>query len=127
MENVTHAVNWFEIPVADFERARKFYSAIFDYDMPASEMGGARLGFFPCDFAAGGIGGAINKSDRRHPSADGSLVYLNGGADLSVVLDRVEGAGGRVVVPKTQLSPEIGFIAIFEDSEGNRVGLHSRG
>ena len=122
-----NALSWFEIPAEDFERARRFYSTIFAYDMPVMPVGDSTLGILPYDEAAGGVGGAINKNPSARPSPHGTLVYLNGGKDLATVLDRVVGAGGRIVMPKTMVTPEIGFIGLFEDSEGNIVGLHSMG
>lgn len=126
MEMVRNALNWFEIPVDDFERARKFYSQIFDFEMPSHQMGPNLMGFFLFDMQSEGVGGAIIKGDGLTPSATGSLVYLNGGADLTVVLDRVAAAGGMVIQPKTQVTPEIGYVAVFADTEGNHVALHSR-
>jgi predicted enzyme related to lactoylglutathione lyase len=123
MEMLKNSINWFEIPVADFERARDFYSAIYDFDMPTADMGPNKLGFFLVE--RGGIGGAIAMGPGYVPTKQGTLVYLNGGEDLSVVLDRVPGAGGRIEMPKTQITPDLGFMAIIEDTEGNRVALHS--
>jgi uncharacterized protein len=120
-----NALSWFEIPADDFERARRFYSTIFAYDMPVMPMGDSTIGILPYDDAGGGVGGAINKQKTAKPSPHGTLVYLNAGDDLTVVLGRVAGANGRVVMPKTMVTPEIGFIALFEDTEGNIVGLHS--
>ncbi len=120
-----NALAWFEIPAEDFERARRFYSTIFDYDMPVMPAGESTLGILPYDSANGGIGGAINKNAAARPSPHGTLVYLSGGDDLAPVLARVARAGGRVVMPKTMVSPEMGNIALFEDTEGNIVGLHS--
>jgi predicted enzyme related to lactoylglutathione lyase len=103
MEMVTNAINWFEIPVNDFDRAREFYSNIFDYEMPTQEMGGSLMGFLLFEQGKG-IGGAIIKGEGLEPSPQGTTAYLNGGEDLSVVLGRVEGAGGKVIVPKTQIT-----------------------
>jgi len=125
MEMNQHAVVWTEIPVNDFERARAFYSEIFDYDMPTQEMGPNMMGFLLFDMG-GGVGGAIVKGEGYKPAADGPVVYLNGGSDLDIVLNRVEGAGGKIVAPKTLLTPEIGHVAHFMDSEGNRIALHSK-
>ena len=125
MEMNTHAVAWIEIPVTDFERARRFYSRIYDYDMPSHAMGGNLMGFLLFDQASG-IGGAIVKGDGYVPSASGALVYLSGGKDLSAVLGRVEAAGGKVLRPKTEIAPGLGFAAEFMDVDGNRLGLHSR-
>ncbi|UCF69495.1 MAG: VOC family protein [Acidobacteriota bacterium] len=121
---VTSALNWFEIPVSDFERAYGFYSKIFDFDMPTHQMGPVMMGFLLHEQGKG-VGGAICKGDGYEPSESGTLVYLNGGKDLSTVLDRVEGAGGKVLQAKTQITPELGYYGIFKDTEGNRLALHS--
>ena len=126
MEMVTNAINWFEITVDDFERARKFYSTIFDYEMPSQQMGPSQMGFFLSDQGKG-VGGAIIHREGTKAGAGGTLVYLNGGNDLSTVLGRVEAAGGRIVEPKTEVAPDMGYFAVFGDSEGNQVGIHSMG
>ena len=126
METFTHSLNWFEIPVSDFDRAKKFYSTIYDYEMPENMMGNTRMGFFLMDFEKQGVGGSICFGEGYIPSAEGSLIYLNGGADLNIILNRIEGAGGQVLVPKTLINEDIGFFAIFTDTEGNRLALHSR-
>ncbi len=123
MESLKNSLNWFEIPVEDFERAQKFYSTIYEYEMPSMAMGKTTLGFFLVE--QGGIGGAIAFGSGYEVSEVGALIYLNGGENLQVVLDRVEGAGGQVLTPKTLITNELGFFATFKDSEGNRVALHS--
>jgi predicted enzyme related to lactoylglutathione lyase len=120
---MTDALNWFEIPASDIERAKKFYNRIFEIELIPMEMGGGSMGMFP---AEDGVGGAVVQGEGYQPSAEGSIVYLNGGEDLNNVLNRVETAGGQVVLPKTSIG-ENGFMAYFIDSEGNRVGLHSMG
>lgn len=124
MEEPKSAINWFEIPAADFERAVRFYSEIYAFDMPTRDMGHIRMGFFQHQPGAG-TGGAIVSGDGYIPSINGAKLYLNGGSDLQTVLDRVIAAGGKVVQEKTQISPEIGYSAIIDDTEGNRVYLHS--
>ncbi|MBA2744862.1 MAG: VOC family protein [Flavisolibacter sp.] len=122
----THAINWFEIPVADFDRAKKFYEKIFDYIMPESVMGEARMGFFIYDFQNQGRGGAIVHQPGFHdPSLTGSLIYLNCEPDLQAVLDRVEAAGGKIEKWKDLVGENLGFWAVIHDTEGNRVALHS--
>ncbi len=124
MEMTTNALNWFEIPARDFDRARAFYSRIFDFEMPVMPLGGTMMGFLLHEEGKG-VGGAIVHGEGCEPAAQGTIVYLNGGRDLSAVLSRVEGAGGKVLVGKTLITPEYGWYAHFLDSEGNRVGLHS--
>ena len=121
---MAHAINWFEIPVKNFETAKKFYEAILDAEMQVMDAMGMKSAFFPADLEKGSIGGCIIEGEGYEPSQNGSVVYLNGGEDLSVVLSKVEAAGGKILLPKTGIGPN-GFMAYFEDSEGNKVGLHS--
>jgi predicted enzyme related to lactoylglutathione lyase len=122
----THAINWFEIPVSDFERAKKFYEIVFEFQMPENMMGPARMGFLLYDFQNGGRGGAIVHNPEFYtPSANGSLIYLNCEPDLQVNLDRVESAGGKILTPKTDIGQNLGFWALILDTEGNRVAFHS--
>lgn len=126
---MANAVNWFEIPAADFGRAVAFYSKVLNCDMQSFEQAmpdGTKMSFFPHDQATS-VGGAIAYGPMWKPSADGSVVYLNGGDDLGVPLSKVEAAGGKVLMPKTKVSDEVGYIGMFIDSEGNRVAFHSRG
>jgi len=88
-------------------------------------MGPQQMGFLLFDQPGGGIGGAIVKGEGYVPSNLGAKVYLNAGTDLNVVLNKVENAGGRIVTPKMQITPELGHFAIFEDTEGNLISLHS--
>lgn len=121
---MANALNWFEIPASDIERAIKFYNTIFEVELIPMDIGdGYPMGMFP---AEDGVPGAVVQGEGYTPSGEGSLIYLNGGEDLNNVLNRVEGAGGQVVRPKFDLG-ENGFAAFFIDSEGNKVGLHSRG
>jgi predicted enzyme related to lactoylglutathione lyase len=121
---MANALNWFEIPASDIERAIKFYNTILDTELVPMEAGdGFPMGMFP---AEDGVSGAVIQGEGYVPSTAGSVVYLNGGDDLQVVLDRVEAAGGKPTTPKIDIG-ENGFVAFFEDSEGNRVGLHSMG
>jgi len=120
---MANAINWFEIPATNFERAKAFYSTIFSSEMALNNINGAQMAFF--NAPDGGVGGAVVTGEGYAPSAEGTLPYLNGGENLSAVLDRVGGAGGTVVMPKTQISEEVGFMAIFLDTEGNKIALHS--
>jgi uncharacterized protein len=116
-----NALNWFEIPVTDMERARQFYGQLLDTDIPADPAGpGFVMAMFTnCD----GVCGALMAGDGYVPSASGTVVYLNCNPSLDAVLARVEAAGGQIVVPKTDIG-ENGFFAFILDTEGNRVGLH---
>lgn len=124
MTSKDNSLNWFEIPATDIKRATKFYETIFSIEMPQMEMGGS-MAFFPADNMAGKVGGAVVQSDMHTPSAEGSVIYLNANPDLDVALGKVEKAGGKIVMPKTKITDEIGFMAFFIDSEGNKVGMHS--
>ncbi|HEY8513511.1 MAG TPA: VOC family protein [Cyclobacteriaceae bacterium] len=123
-----NAINWFEIPVNNLERAQKFYETIMDISMIPVEVDTFRMLMFPVDDSRG-VGGALIESPGNYnPSlTDGPLIYLNGNPDLQNVLNRVEGAGGKIMVPKTQITPEYGYMAVIQDTEGNRIALHSNG
>ncbi|HMQ48864.1 MAG TPA: VOC family protein [Saprospiraceae bacterium] len=118
-----HAISWFEIPSNDLERAAAFYGAIYNTALPIEDMGGFKMAQLPS--ADGGIGGAICHGEWYKPTADGAIVYLNGGDDLNEVLSKVENAGGQVLMPKKLITEEIGYMALFSDTEGNRVALYS--
>lgn len=114
-------VSWFEIPVYDIRRAARFYGTLYNMEMEVSVNGEFAMAYFPADK---GIGGALICGPGCVPSDTGTLVYLNAGNDLDGVLSRVEFSGGRVIMPKTLISEEAGWFALFIDSEGNRVALH---
>jgi len=118
---MSNAINWFEIPVTDFARAKKFYGEIFGNEMHEENMGPHQMGFFP----GGGVSGAIVKAEGYVPSKDGTLIYLAAGEDLTEVMNRIEKAGGKILHPKMKVTDEIGYISIFTDTEGNKVALHS--
>ncbi len=118
-----NAINWFEIPVKNFDKAKKFYETILAGEMFVMEAMGMKMAFFPSDMKEG-VGGGIAEGPGYEPSDKGTLAYLNGGEDLSVILNRVESAGGKIVLPKMAIG-ENGFMAHFIDCEGNKVGLHS--
>lgn len=120
---MANAINWFEIPATNFDRAVKFYSNILDIQMQTTLMGESNMGFFPGE--QGSVGGAVVQGEGYEPCEKGTLVFLNGGEDLDNVLSKIEGAGGKVILPKTQITPEYGFFALFLDTEGNRMALHS--
>ncbi len=121
---MANVLNWFEISVLDFDRAVKFYSDIFSYpSMHKMDLGGLQMAIFPME--GDGVGGALCQHESYKPSQEGVVIYLNANPDLSTPLSKVEAAGGKVVMPKKQISPEIGFMAIIIDSEGNRVAFHS--
>ncbi|MDX1992725.1 MAG: VOC family protein [bacterium] len=120
-----NALGWFEIPAADFDRATRFYEQVLGVQMVREVFMGTPNAFFPYDRETG-VGGSIIKMDDVAPSASGTLVYLNAATPerLDEYLGRVEQAGGKVLVPQTHIG-EAGHMAIFLDSEGNRVGLHA--
>lgn len=121
-----NAISWFEIPATDLERATKFYETIFGIKLNALDLANIKMRMFQLEDMMG-VGGAIVDSGGFHkPSlTDGPLIYLNGNPDVQKVLDKVEAAGGKIMVPKTEISPEYGYMAVIIDTEGNRIGLHS--
>ena len=124
---MNNAISWFEIPATDLARATKFYETIFGVWLIVMDMPNIKMRMFPLDDMMTQVGGAVVDSGGFHrPSAtEGPLIYLNGNPDVQAILDKVEAAGGNVVVPKTEISPDYGFMAVIIDTEGNRIGFHS--
>lgn len=116
-------VTWFEIPAYNFDRAVSFFNYIYDFELETTEMNGYKMGFFP---TSKGITGAVIAGEGSIPSDHGPLIYLNGGKDLNEVLSKVEEAGGRVLLQKTLINESTGHFALFLDTEGNKLALHSK-
>ncbi len=116
-----HLLNWVEIPVNDFERARTFYETIMNVKFQEMEMDEARYAIFPSGdkFNCG----ALVKSEYHRPCPDGVVVYLDGRDDMDIILNKVESAGGEVIMTKTYTGDTAGYIGMFSDSEGNKIGL----
>ena len=122
---MANAINWFEIPATDFDRAKKFYSEVLDAQIHDSPNPMMKYAFLPADPQKGEVGGAIACGEGYEPGTSGSIVFLNGGIDLAPALSRVNPSGGQVILPKTSIGPGMGFMALFIDSEGNKMGFHS--
>ena len=123
-----HSISWFEIPVLDISRAQNFYQTIFDIEMITMEFPGFNMRIFPTEDPMISVSGALVSTSPGfyNPSvSDGTLIYLNANPDVQVILDRVEAAGGTILVPKTHISDDHGYMGIIKDTEGNRIGLHS--
>lgn len=123
-------ITWFEIPVTDTPRAKKFYESILDIEMTTRKIPETNetLTFFPYNpdivqATSGRVTGVLAQTDKNKPSKEGTLIYINASPEIQVVLDKVESSGGSIVVQKTEMNA--GFIAVIIDTEGNRVGLHA--
>ncbi len=119
----TNPVNWFEIPVRDMERARKFYEKVFGVELTPEEMGPYSLTFFPWTEGGTGAAGTLIQGESYEPSHSGTVVYFSVD-DIEETLRRINSNGGKTLMPKKSIG-EYGFIAHFEDTEGNRLALHS--
>lgn len=123
-----NAINWFEIPSTDFDRATSFYNAVFETTMDVMEMpqpGGAPLKMAMLPSSEGKVGGAVIHLPDHKPGTQGPLLYLNANPDLQPFLDRAISSGATLLLPKTMISADYGYMALILDSEGNHMGLHS--
>lgn len=119
-------VGWFEIPVIDMERAKNFYEQVFKIKIQVQDFHGTLMGWFPFAESKSGCAGSLIKNEAYTPSdTKGVLIYFSS-ADVKIELDRVGSAGGKVLKDKTLISPDVGYMGLFLDSEGNRIALHSR-
>ena len=118
-------VSWFEIPVTKMDRAKAFYEAVFNIEIALQDIGGVMMAFFPANPEASGAMGSLMKYESYIPSHEGTLIYFNSD-DVQIELDKIDDAGGKVLQEKAQISPEIGYMGIFEDTEGNRIALYSQ-
>jgi predicted enzyme related to lactoylglutathione lyase len=126
MDGSVNILNWFEISVSDIARAKKFYETIFDVQISdITESMGMQMAFFPFENMGGKVSGGLVQGPMHTPNADGAKIYFNGNPDLDEALGKVDAAGGKVTMPKTKISDEIGYMAFFIDSEGNGVAMHS--
>lgn len=129
MTTPTHnVVGWFEIPALDMERAITFYETVFGYTLERHPMGPLDMAWFPNLRGSVGACGALVKYEQWYkPTLDGPLIYFTAfSGDLSNELSRVEKAGGKIWVPKKQISEDVGYMACIEDTEGNRIAIHSK-
>ncbi|GAA5021838.1 MAG: glyoxalase/bleomycin resistance/extradiol dioxygenase family protein [Zunongwangia sp.] len=125
-----NVLTWFEIPVLDTTRAKKFYETIFDIVMTTKTFTetNEELTFFPYDpnvkqALSGRVTGVLSKSKDRTPTEKGIFIYINASPHIQVVIDKVEKAGGKVLIPKTEAP--FGLFSVILDTEGNRIGLHA--
>jgi len=119
-----NAISWFEIPVADIDRAQVFYETVLGRTLRRESFGSETLAVFPYDKP--GIGGALQAvANASARAGSGIRIYLDCMPSIDAVLARVEAAGGQIVAPKSALPPGMGFIAHLRDTEGNEVGLHA--
>lgn len=112
---------WVEIPVSNMERAKTFYERILKVKMQSMPIGDTEYAFFPVQEQQNG--GALVKGPHHKPSADGIVIYLDGKPDLADILSRVLEEGGQVIMEKTYAGKHAGYLGMFIDSEGNRIGL----
>ena len=127
MEINVNPVGWFEIPVIDMERAKKFYESVFGYSLERHKFGGLDMAWFPYSDRAGASGSLIHEETFYKPSQDGVLIYFSSpSGDLKNELAKVNSAGGNLLIQKKLISEDIGYMGMFLDSEGNRVALHSK-
>lgn len=122
--NKAVTVGWFEIPTQDMDRAIKFYETVFDCELSRNTMGDFDMAWFEWDDDIKGAGGSLVHHEQYTPTKDGVLIYFSS-EDVDIELGRIEEAGGKILRPKTQISPEMGYMALFIDTEGNRMALHS--
>ena len=123
-DDMKNLISIVEIPTTDFSRAVTFYQTILGVNIEEIDMEGTQMGVLPSNGETVNV--VLVKGNDYKPTTDGAVVYLNAGNDLQPTLEKINQNGGKVIVPKTEISPEMGFFALFIDTEGNKLGLHSQ-
>jgi len=118
-------ISWFEVPVTDMDRAIKFYNAVLEWDLKPMDFGELQMAWFPSDDKEYGAGGSLVLSEHYTPGTVGILVYLQC-EDVEKTLAKVDSAGGKVILEKKLIAPDIGYMGAAIDSEGNRIAFHSK-
>lgn len=113
-------IQWFEIPVYQFDKAKAFYEAVFQVKLQVVDLGALTMAMFPPEIASG----ALCQGEWYRPSSDGVTLHVPV-ADIDQALQQVEQMGGRVLQPKKQISTELGYMALINDCEGNRLALRA--
>ena len=113
---------WADIPVADMDRARKFYAAVLQAEVPLMDGADGDVALLPMQ--PGEMSGDLVKSDMRTPGAPGVTIYLNSNGDPEGMIERAVAAGGQLGMPVTDMGEMVGSIGFFVDTEGNRIGVH---
>ncbi|MFV0389392.1 MAG: VOC family protein [Pyrinomonadaceae bacterium] len=126
MKEFRSPIIWFEIPTRDIIRAREFYEAIFCIEMQPIPVKGLNMVAFPTGQTSEVPSGALIHNPYYEPEENGVLIYLNANPEIQNVINRIEPAGGEILVPKTLLTDELGYMALFMDTEGNRIGLRAK-
>ena len=122
-----NVVGWFEIPVIDMDRAVKFYEQVFGFSLVRHQLGPLEMAWFPWVEGAMGSSGSLVRSEFHRPSGEGVRIYFTAhSGDVAVEAGRAEAAGGALVMPKTLISEDIGYMAVVRDTEGNRIALHAK-
>jgi predicted enzyme related to lactoylglutathione lyase len=124
MSKELNPVGWFEIPVRDLARAKAFYEYVFAIKLDEHQIGPLQMAWLPMNEDAVGASGSLVKGNGYDPSFEGVLIYFTA-PDIEATLSRSKEKGGKVIAEKTRIG-EYGFIALIQDTEGNRIGLHSR-
>lgn len=121
----TTPLAWFEIVTQDFDRAISFYQSAFNIEFTRCDNEHMKMAIFPYEKEQ--VGGALVYSPcyKDHkPGASTTIIYLNT-ASITKQLEIINNLGAKTIFPITSIG-ENGYIAGFEDSEGNQVGLWSQ-
>jgi len=134
MANPQNVIVWFDIPTLDFDRAKKFYEAVLGDEVKIDEQTGMKVGMFPMQQPTEGqmmVGGDLVPPDSQMmmkpaPKGTGVRVYFDVSERLDDAIEQAEMGGGKIIRPKFFMKMA-GWLAVIEDTEGNQVGLWSKG
>lgn len=118
-------ISFFEIPTLDFRRAVQFYETILRIKMSITECEPEKMACFPKE--GGFAPGAVIWAEGYSPAIKGTGVHISLNVDdIEKTLALIESNGGKMICPKAKIHAEgRGYFAVFNDTEGNQIGLYS--
>lgn len=119
---MANTIVWADIPVTDMDRARKFYAAVLEAEIPLMDGANGDVALLPME--PGTVSGDLVRHESAKPGQGGCTIYLDSKGDPEGMVERAVAAGGAMLMPVTSMGDMVGSIGFFQDSEGNRVGVH---
>lgn len=112
---------YLEIPAPQIEKAKDFYSSIFGWQFTPSDLTDKKYYMFQA--GEDGLMGALDAT--KAPSSEGHIFYIKVDS-IEETLEKILKNDGKIIREKLNIGADYGYSTIFQDSNGNHVGLWSQ-